>query len=76
MTSQPQEGCRRGGGQGVDKGRALTQVIHPASTTELATFCKAINEAKRKPAILKITQHFARPLFLEPEQADTGYLCH
>ena len=40
-------------------GRALTKAIHPASTTELDTFYKAINEAKRKPAILKITQPFA-----------------
>jgi len=40
-------------------GRALTKAIHPASTTELDTFYKAINEAKRKPAILKITHPFA-----------------
>jgi len=37
----------------------LTKAIHPASTTELDTFYKAINEAKRKPAILKITHPFA-----------------
>ena len=40
-------------------GRPLTKAIHPASTTELDTFYKAVNEAKRKPAILKITQPFA-----------------
>ena len=52
-TSQPQEGCRRGCGQG------LTKSIHPASTTELDNFYKAINEAKRMPVILKITHPFA-----------------
>ena len=38
---------------------STTKVIDSASPTELDTFYKAINEAKRKPAILKITQPFA-----------------
>ena len=44
-----------------EEGRALTKAAPPPvpSTTELDAFYKAINEAKKKPAILKITQPFA-----------------
>lgn len=40
--------------------RPIAKAIHAASTTEQDTFYKALNEAKRKPAILKITEPFAK----------------
>ena len=40
-------------------GRAPTKAVPSPSTTELDAFYKAISEAKKKPAILKITQPFA-----------------
>ena len=43
-------------------GRTSTKATHQASIAELDTFYEAINEAKRKPAILKITQPFAKTI--------------
>ena len=45
-------------------GRALTKAVPSPSTTELDVYYKAINEAEKKPAILKITQPFAGTFIL------------